>query len=71
MGALTIIVFREISVSATKRWTDRDGKKRQKTRKFYQTVNPFNNNKDGSPKSESEIRTEIIAERDKWLAQPP
>lgn len=58
--------FNEISVKATRRWTE-DGKKRQETRKFFQTVNPFNKNAEGMIKSSEEIIAEICAERDAWL----
>lgn len=64
------INFDEVSIKATKTWTDADGKRRQKTRKFYQTINPFNKNAAGLPKSRVEIRAEILAERDAWLAAP-
>lgn len=62
--------FYPISVSATKRWTTKDGKKRQRKRKFYQTINPYNKNKNGEMKTKEEILVEITAERDAWLKQP-
>ena len=60
------ITFQEVSVKATRRWTE-DGKKRQETRKFWQTINPFNKNVDGAMKNRDEIYTEICAQRDAWL----
>ena len=64
------ITFNEVAVRATKRWTDPvTGKRRQQTRKFYQTINPFNKGTDGLPKSREQIIQEITAERDEWLAQ--
>lgn len=65
---MTRIVCKEVSVKATRRWVDADGKKRQETRKFWQTVNPFNRLPGGSLKTESDIRAEINAERAAWLA---
>jgi hypothetical protein len=65
---MTRIICQEVSVKATRRWVDADGKKRQETRKFWQTVNPFNRKADGSLKTEADIRAEINAERDAWLA---
>jgi predicted HNH restriction endonuclease len=59
--------FNEISVRATKKWVDDNGKKHQQTKKFYQTINPWNLNKDGLPKSRFEIEKEIREERDKWM----
>lgn len=64
---MTRYVFEEISAKATRRWMDADGKKRQETRKLFQTVNPFNKRPDGTPKAAWEIRAEVAAERDAWL----
>ena len=61
------IRFEEVSVKATKHWKDAKGRHRQETRKFFQTLNPFNKNADGFMKSPQEIMTEICAERDAWL----
>lgn len=60
------ITFDEVAVKATKRWKE-NGKSRQETRKFWQTVNPFNKNDDGSIKTREQIMTEIVAQRDAWL----
>lgn len=62
------INFQEISTKATKRYTDENGKRKQQTKKFYQTLSPFNKNPDGSVKTSDQIWKEIIAERDAWLA---
>lgn len=34
------------------------------------TVNPFNKNADGVPKSYEEVLADVTAKRDKWLAEP-
>ena len=60
--------FEEVSIKATRRWTDENGKKRQQTRKFFQTINPFNNGADGLPKSRDQIMSELQAEKTAWLA---
>jgi hypothetical protein len=60
------VVFEEVSVRATKRWVD-DGKKHQQTRKFSQTISPFNKRADGSQKNREQITAEITAQRDNWL----
>lgn len=39
----------------------------QETRKFFQTLNPFNTREDGQAKTAFDIRCEINAERDAWL----
>lgn len=62
-------IFEEVAVKATKRWTDETGRKRQQTRKFFQTLNPFNKDADGNPKTAQQIMAEIRAQRDAWLAE--
>lgn len=66
---MTRINFEEVSVKATKKWIDKNGKRRQKTKRFYQTVNPFNTNPDGMVKTRDQIQREIIERRDKWLKE--
>lgn len=60
------IRFEEVSVKRTRFYTDYSGKKRQKTRKFFQTINPFNQ-KDGRQKTRQEIMEEITSEADAWM----
>lgn len=62
------IDFDKISTSRTKRWTE-NGKKRQQTRTFFQTLNPFNRNSQGVVKSRAEILYEINKEADAWIAE--
>lgn len=61
-------VFDEVAVKAT-RYYFVDGKRRQETKKFFQTVNPFNKNADGSLKTREQIYDEVRAERDAWLKE--
>ena len=61
--------FQKVSVKGVKRWTDESGKKRQKTKEFWQTISPFNKRADGTPKTYIEILNAVKAERDAWLAQ--
>ena len=64
------IKFEEVSVKGVRRWIDSsDGKRRQETRKFYQTISPFNKGPDGMPKTRQQIMEEVIAERDAWLTK--
>lgn len=65
------VTFNEIAVKGTRRWVDETGRKRQQTRKFYQTVNPFNKNAEGHVKSRDEIVIEVRAECDAWLNERP
>lgn len=68
---MTTIRFEQVAIKATKRWKDADGRKRQETRIFMQTINPFNKNAAGKVKGRSEIERELLAERKKWLALQP
>ena len=43
------------------------GKRCQKKKKFYQTLNPFNKNSDGNVKSRDEILLEVKLDGDKWF----
>ena len=61
--------FNEIAVKGVRKWVGEDGKKHQQTKKFYQTINPFNINADGSVKTGAEIWKEILAERAAWLKE--
>lgn len=43
-----------------------DGKRKRKQKKFSQTINPFNKNKDGLPKTKKEILIELKDRIEKW-----
>ena len=69
---MTLYRFEEVAVRGVRRWKDPvTGKKRQETRKFCQTVNPFNRGADGAPKTHAQILAEVTAERDAWLQETP
>ena len=63
------VEFYRVSVKAVKRWKE-NGKPRQQTRTFMQTINPFNKNSDGSIKTREDIMREILAERKEWMDTP-
>jgi hypothetical protein len=69
----THIVFDEISVNGTRYYSDpATGKRRRETRKFFQTVNPFNIDKTtGEIKTREQIWKEICREKDRWLEGLP
>ncbi len=67
--AYITIKFDLVEIKATRTWVE-DGKKRQKTKKFSQTINPYNKNKDGNVKTREEILVELKAEREKWMTKP-
>lgn len=58
--------FDEVSIKAVYRWKE-GAKTRQRTRKFWQTINPFNKNPDGSVKTRDQIMAELMKQRDEWL----
>ena len=66
------INFQEVSITAEKQGKCSICNKSCKVKKkFYQTLNPFNRNAYGVVKSRQEIMSEISAERDLWLIEPP
>lgn len=65
---MTTYRFQEVSLRGTRHWKDAAGKRHQETRRFFQTVNPFNKNADGTEKTRPQILDELRAERDAWLA---
>ncbi len=42
------------------------GKRTTRTRKFWQTLNPFNRLPDGAPKTADDIRRELNQQADEW-----
>ena len=61
--------FQEVSIKGVKRFVGEDGKKKTRTMKFCQTLNPFNKNADGSVKNRDQIMVEITKERDDWMKE--
>lgn len=61
--------FKEIKVTGTRRWKDESGKRRQETKTFSQTVNPFNKNSKGEVKSPEEIWKEINEKLKQWMSK--
>lgn len=57
----------KVSTKRTRRWIDQNGKKRQETREFFQTISPFNRNENGETKRREEILEEINREADAWF----
>ena len=45
------------------------GRRLTRSREFLQTLSPFNKNKDGNLKTESEIYTELLEKAKKWDAE--
>lgn len=60
--------FEKVSLPGT-RTIVVDGKKKRQSKTFYQTLNPFNRNEDGTVKTRAEIMTELTAERKRWMEE--
>jgi hypothetical protein len=65
---MATIRFEEVKIKGVRRWKE-NGKARQETRTFMQTINPFNKNAAGLVKSRCEILQELYAERAQWLVK--
>lgn len=62
-----MVVFEEIRMNGKKSFKCACGKRITRQTTFSQTINPFNKNKQGNPKSKSEIYAELDQERNEWL----
>jgi hypothetical protein len=61
------ITFDEVSLRAAKTVKCSGcGKRLTRSRKFYQTINPFNKREDGLIKSRNDIYSELIEAANKW-----
>ena len=70
-GGITTTRFDEVSTFAEKSGKcDVCGKACKRREKFYQTLNPFNKNQDGSVKTHQEIRKEIELKAIEWKLKP-
>lgn len=68
---ITTTNFEEVSIRAEKSGKCIIcGKRRKRVRKFWQTLNPFNKNPDGTVKQPFEIRKEIAAQAAVWTKEP-
>ena len=64
------VTFSVIKDAATKTGICREcGKKCKRTKRFEQTVNPWNKNKDGNQKTPDEIRAELRVQVKTWLGE--
>lgn len=68
---MTRYVFEEVSVRPFKKGLCAAcGKPAERTGHIYQTLNPFNLNADGVPKSRREILAELAERATAWGAEP-
>lgn len=68
----TTVTFREVTIHGSKsvKCAGGCGRTLKRQRKFWQTLNPFNKNRAGEQKFATEIQSELITERNKWLTEP-
>jgi hypothetical protein len=70
-GISRTTTFSKVDISVSKNGEcAKCGKKCKRSKAFYQTLNPFNKNADGSVKTRSEILSELHAEARKWSLEP-
>lgn len=63
--------YQELKLQASKNLPcPRCGKKVRRQTTFMQTLNPFNKNTDGQPKTSREIYGELSEQAAKWKAKP-
>jgi hypothetical protein len=64
--------FQEVPLYATKTvpCAGDCGRKLRRQRKFSQTLNPFNKDSEGRPKTTQQIYAELSAEAKEWEAEP-
>jgi len=69
---MATVTFNEIAIHGMKSVKCAGGCRRtlKRSRKFYQTLSPFNKNAAGELKSRDQIWDELQAERRAWLAEP-
>lgn len=70
MRAHTTYVFQEVARIGTKTGKCGCGKTRTRRQKVWQTLNPYNRNAAGSPKSAAEIVVELDEQIQKWRLEP-
>lgn len=64
----TRVVFERVRTRRTKRGACSEcGRETSRTRVFEHTVNPFNRNAGGEPKTREEVSVAVNAEADSWM----
>lgn len=66
------ITFREVAIRGSKavKCAGGCGRLLRRSRKFWQTLNPFNKNAAGEAKGANEIQEELFSERRAWMDEP-
>lgn len=68
---MTTVTFNEVVVHGEKsvKCAGGCGRRLKRSKKFWQTLSPFNKNAAGELKTREEIYEELRAERDTWLSE--
>lgn len=64
------IYFEKVSLYGSKAGKCGCGKRRQRKVTITNTINPFNKNSEGAPKSREEVLADVKKELDAWYAEP-
>jgi hypothetical protein len=64
---MPLIKFEQVKLKATFKWRSVEGRMRQRTKVFWQTINPFNIGKGNQPKNRYEIMDELQVQKRLWL----
>lgn len=64
----TITTFDEVKARGS-RYETIDGKRRLRRKTFYETINPFNRNSDGTIKTRADCIASVVAKARAWEAE--
>lgn len=69
---MATVTFNEVAMHGMKsvKCAGGCGRTLKRSRKFWQTLSPFNKKASGELKSRDEIYDELVAERNAWIAEP-
>jgi hypothetical protein len=69
---MATVTFNEVSIQGMKsvKCASGCGRTLKRSRKFWQTLSPFNKNAAGELKTRDEIYDELRAERSAWMNEP-
>ena len=65
-----LVTFRELKLYASKSGKCGCGKQRTRQRKFWATLNPYNRNAAGEPKTSTEIYADLAEQVKAWKLEP-
>ena len=69
-GGYTKVVFERVGFKREKIGKCQCGKRRVRRKEFWNTLNPFNKNAEGKPKTREEILVKLREEAEIWMKEP-